>query len=152
MKPLLPLARLQSRLLHKGRNSFIKALCRLPSAFLGQEFKLLNQVYDEISVKVLRDGSFTTIPCQGLVVGDIVYVEQGEQAPANEKVVEEVSLYIDQSKITGESEPVRKFSKANAEVHTLDEGTYPAFKGYRGTIRVMALAISGANLSARSLQ
>ncbi|HEY9670229.1 MAG TPA: cation-translocating P-type ATPase [Waterburya sp.] len=100
----------------------------------SQQFDILNQVYDEVSVKVIRDGSFASIPRKELVVGDIVYVEQGEEVPADGDILEGVSLYIDQSKITGESEPIKKFARTNPEVDEKQETTYPAFKIYRGTI------------------
>ncbi len=54
----------------------------------GQEFELLNHVYDEVAVKVLRDGSFTTIPRKEIVVGDIVNVEHGEEVPADGEILE----------------------------------------------------------------
>ncbi len=100
----------------------------------SQEFALLNHVYDRVQVKVIRDGKFTTIPRKDLVVGDIFHVEQGEEVPADGEVLEEVSLYIDQAKITGESEPVKKWTKAKAETQQLEESTYPAFNLYRSTI------------------
>lgn len=100
----------------------------------NQEFEILNQVYDEVPVKVIRDGKFTTIPRKELVVNDIVSIEQGEEVPADGEVLEEVSLYIDQSKITGESEPVKKFSKANPEAYSREETTYPPYQLHRGTL------------------
>ncbi len=54
----------------------------------SQEFELLNQVYDEVAVKVLRDGSFTTIPRKEIVVGDIVNVEQSEEVPTDGEILE----------------------------------------------------------------
>lgn len=100
----------------------------------SQEFEILNQVYDEFSSKVIRDGNVTSIPRKELVVGDIVYIEQGGEIPADGEVLEEVSLYLDQSKLTGESEPVKKYTKAKAEVYGREEATYPPYKIYRGTI------------------
>ena len=100
----------------------------------NQEFEILNQVYDEVPVKLIRDGKFTTIPRKELVVGDIVYIEQGEEVPADGAILEEVSLYIDQSKITGESEPVKKFIKTNTEAYSREEATYPPYQLHRGTL------------------
>ncbi|WP_242055513.1 MULTISPECIES: P-type ATPase [Nostocales] len=99
-----------------------------------QEFNILNQVYDEVAIKVIRDGNFTTIPRKDLVVGDIVYVEQGEEIPADGQILEEVSLEIDQSKITGEAEPVKKLTQADFLAQGIKEGTYPADKVYRSTM------------------
>lgn len=100
----------------------------------NQEFELLNKVYDEVPINVIRDGSFTSIPRQELVVGDIVYIERGEEVPADGDVLEDVSLYLDQSKITGESEPVMKVAKAKAQAYNQEDATYPMFKLYRSTI------------------
>ena len=100
----------------------------------SQEFDILNQVYDEVAIKVIRDSNFTTIPRKDLVVGDIVYVEEGEEISADGEILEEISLEIDQSKITGEAEPVKKLTQADAETQGVEEGTYPAYKLYRSTI------------------
>ncbi|MGF1935053.1 MAG: calcium-translocating P-type ATPase, PMCA-type [Nostoc sp. ChiQUE02] len=100
----------------------------------NQEFDILNQVYDEVAIKVIRDGNFTTIPRKELVVGDITYLEQGEEVPADGEVLEEVALEIDQSKITGEAEPVKKLTQIDAKNQGIEEGTYPAYNIYRSTI------------------
>jgi Ca2+-transporting ATPase len=100
----------------------------------AKEFNILNQVYDQVKIKAIREGAFTTIPRQDLVVGDIIYIEQGEEIPADALVLEAVSLHIDQSKITGESEPVSKVSKEQTNVQELEDCTYPHDNVYRGTI------------------
>ncbi|NES84438.1 MAG: calcium-translocating P-type ATPase, PMCA-type [Moorea sp. SIO2B7] len=123
----------------EGLGIVIAILLATTLAFLNeykasQEFDLLNQVYDQVQVKVIRDKSFTTIPRKDVVVGDIVYVEQGEEVPADGTILEEVSLYIDQAKLTGESEPVKKFTPDHAQTQDLEESTYPPFNLYRSTI------------------
>jgi Ca2+-transporting ATPase len=100
----------------------------------NQEFEILNQVYDEVTVRAIREGKVTSIPRKELVVGDIVFIEQGGEVPADGEVLEEVSLYIDQSKLTGESEPVKKYAKANSAAYAEHEATYPAYNSYRSTI------------------
>ncbi|MEH2310979.1 MAG: calcium-translocating P-type ATPase, PMCA-type [Nostoc sp.] len=100
----------------------------------SKEFDILNQVYDEVFIKVIRDSSFTTVKRKDLVFGDVVYVEQGEEIPTDGQILEEISLEIDQSKITGEAEPVKKLTQADAENQGIEEGTYPAYKIYRSTI------------------
>jgi len=100
----------------------------------NQEFDVLNQVYDDIAIKVIRDNIFTTIPRKELVSGDVAYLEQGEEVPADGEILEEISLEIDQSKITGETEPVRKLTQADIKASNIEEGTYPAYKIYRSTI------------------
>ncbi|OYD92114.1 calcium-translocating P-type ATPase, PMCA-type [Nostoc sp. 'Peltigera membranacea cyanobiont' 210A] len=100
----------------------------------SKEFDILNQVYDEVFIKVIRDNSFTTVKRKDLVFGDVVYVEQGEEIPTDGQILEEISLEIDQSKITGEAEPVKKLTQSDAENQGIEEGTYPAYKIYRSTI------------------
>ncbi len=99
----------------------------------GQEFDILNQVYDEAMVKVIRDYTFTTVPRKDLVVNDIIYVEQGEEIPADGEVLQEIALFVDQSKITGESEPVKKLTQADSN-NDQEEGAFPAYQLYRSTI------------------
>ncbi|BAZ36697.1 calcium-translocating P-type ATPase, PMCA-type (plasmid) [Calothrix sp. NIES-4101] len=100
----------------------------------SQEFDILNSVYDEVSIKVIRDDSFTIIPRKDLVVGDVVYLEQGEEVPTDGEILEEVALEIDQSKITGEAEPIKKYTQIQAVALGIDEGTYPAYQIYRSTL------------------
>ncbi|MBE9118878.1 calcium-translocating P-type ATPase, PMCA-type [Lusitaniella coriacea LEGE 07157] len=100
----------------------------------NQEFEILNQVYDDIQVRVIRDGIVTTIPRKEVVFGDLLYVEQGEEVPADGELIEAVSLLIDQSKITGESEPVQKYPNDSPEAQDALQGAYPIGNLYRGTL------------------
>ena len=51
-----------------------------------RRFKRLNLVNDDIPVKVVRDGEMTEVPRRDVVVGDLVYVENGETVPADGKL------------------------------------------------------------------
>ena len=57
---------------------------------------------------VVRDGSETEIPAEGVVVGDLVVVREGDLVPADATVVELTQLQVDESALTGESLPVPK--------------------------------------------
>ena len=100
----------------------------------SKEFDILNQVYDTIPVKVIRDGRFTTVPRQDIVVGDVIYLEQGEEIPADGNVLEELAFYIDQSKITGESDAVQKIAEKNCTPEQAESGTYPPYRVFRSTL------------------
>lgn len=100
----------------------------------NQAFEILNQYADDSRVRVLRDGHPTTVARKELVVGDRVIIEQGDEIPADGEVVESVSLLIDQSKITGESEPIQKLTRAESEDNGEAVGTYPDYMVYRSTI------------------
>lgn len=73
-----------------------------------KEFDKLNADKESIRVKVQRDGSVHTIPLEDIVVGDLVLLEMGDEAPADGRVVKANELMLDQSLMTGESEPVKK--------------------------------------------
>jgi len=64
------------------------------------------------SVKVRRDGHVREIPARELVPGDIVLLEAGNLVPADCRVLEGVNLRIQESALTGESEPVEKDPQA----------------------------------------
>jgi sodium/potassium-transporting ATPase subunit alpha len=55
--------------------------------------------------KVLRDGEITEILATDIVVGDIIFLEEGDKVPADGRLIEENSLKVDNSPITGEAEP-----------------------------------------------
>ncbi len=58
--------------------------------------------------KVLRNGMMTDIPSTELTIGDIVYMETGDYVAADMRLIESTNLKIDESALTGESEPVEK--------------------------------------------
>ncbi|MGK7955810.1 MAG: calcium-translocating P-type ATPase, PMCA-type [Crocosphaera sp.] len=100
----------------------------------NKAFDLLNNVYDQTPVKVIRDHTFTQISRQDLVVGDWVYIEQGDEVPADGELLETVSLLVDQAKITGESEVVKKVPKSSLRSNNSHQNIYPSFQVYRSTI------------------
>ncbi len=99
----------------------------------GKEFDILNQVNDDVPFKAVREGEFVMVPRRDLVVGDIIFVEQGEELPADGTVLEVVNLQVDQSRLTGEPEPVPKFPVGSDEHTEGGESTYPDERVLRGT-------------------
>jgi calcium-translocating P-type ATPase len=59
-------------------------------------------------VTVLRDGRRREIDAVDLVVGDLVLLESGDRAAADLAVLEVHALRVDESTLTGESQPVGK--------------------------------------------
>ncbi|WP_407356722.1 cation-translocating P-type ATPase [Methanolobus sp. WCC5] len=55
--------------------------------------------------QVLRDGELKEVPATEIVVGDVIYIEEGDKVPADGRLIEENSLKVDNSPITGEAEP-----------------------------------------------
>ena len=60
----------------------------------NQKFDLLNQVNDEVEVKVVREGNVREISRRELVVGDIVLLETGNEVPADGNLLQAVSLKV----------------------------------------------------------
>ena len=56
----------------------------------------------------LRDGRLQTVPADELVPGDVVVLNPGNRVPADVRLIEAIDLTVDESSLTGESEPVEK--------------------------------------------
>ncbi|MDR1498963.1 MAG: magnesium-translocating P-type ATPase [Rickettsiales bacterium] len=63
----------------------------------------------------LRDSKKKEIDITQLVVGDIIFLSAGDIVPADLRVIESKDLFISQSSLTGESEPIEKFSELDKE-------------------------------------
>ncbi|KAI4457024.1 sodium/potassium-transporting atpase subunit alpha [Holotrichia oblita] len=57
------------------------------------------------SAFVIREGVYSEIACEELVIGDLVHVKAGFCVPADIRVISCNTLKVDNSSITGESEP-----------------------------------------------
>ncbi len=73
-----------------------------------KEFEKLNTAKDSVRVKVERGGGVHTIALEDVVVGELVLLEMGDEIPADGRIVRANELMLDQSLMTGESEPVKK--------------------------------------------
>jgi len=58
--------------------------------------------------KVMRDGKKVEIPSRELVVGDIIMLEAGDMVSADGRIIENFSLQVNESALTGESMSVDK--------------------------------------------
>ncbi|XP_024968049.1 calcium-transporting ATPase 4, plasma membrane-type-like [Cynara cardunculus var. scolymus] len=70
------------------------------------QFKDLDKEKKKISSHVTRDGYRKKISIYDLVVGDIVHLSIGDQVPADGIFISGYNLLIDESSLTGESNPV----------------------------------------------
>ncbi|GAB2867404.1 cation-translocating P-type ATPase [Nocardioides pacificus] len=66
------------------------------------------------TARVRRDGRLVSVPSTELVPGDVIAVEAGDRVPADARLLEAVSLEVQESGLTGEAQPVSK--EANAVV------------------------------------
>ena len=95
----------------------------------NKAFDVLNTVNDDILVKVIRDGHICQISRKEVVVGDIVVLETGEEIPADGRLLEAISLQINESTLTGEP----MVSKTTNEADFDADATYPSNVVMRGT-------------------
>nr|GEY56320.1 calcium-transporting ATPase 4, plasma membrane-type-like isoform X2 [Tanacetum cinerariifolium] len=70
------------------------------------QFKDLDKEKKNIIIQVTRDGTRKKVSIYDLVVGDIVHLSIGDQVPADGIFIDGYSLSIDESSLSGESEPV----------------------------------------------
>ena len=69
---------------------------------------------------VIRNEVETEVDIEELVPGDIVKLASGDMIPGDVRFIETKDLFIDQSQLTGESNPVEKFTTSDANVGVTD--------------------------------
>jgi Ca2+-transporting ATPase len=94
-----------------------------------QEFEKLNENKDAIQVKVQRNGSIRVTALEEVVVGDLVLLEMGDEVPADGRIIRANEMLVDQSLMTGESEPVRKTAAKDSDAHNGPEQTGCVYRG-----------------------
>lgn len=99
---------------------------------------------------VIRSGKKENILTKNVVVGDIVYLEDGNIVPADMRLIEENSLKVDESSLTGESVTVEKDAKS-----VLDESTVLADRTnmvYSSTIIAYGTALGVVTATAKDTE
>lgn len=87
------------------------------------------QSFNESHALVIRDGERHLISVTQLVKGDLIIVQQGEYIPADARIVEASNLSVDQSMLTGESDPVIKLETTFEKLVSVNEQTNMLFMG-----------------------
>ncbi|SFE47434.1 Ca2+-transporting ATPase [Peptostreptococcaceae bacterium pGA-8] len=97
--------------------------------------------------KVIRNGIKLEIPAVELVVGDIITLEAGDIVPGDGRIVDNFSLKVNESALTGESESVDKSSEViTSEQVALGDQINMVFSGSlvtygRATVVVTAVGL-----------
>ncbi len=65
--------------------------------------------------KVVRSKKLSEINASQLVMGDVIYIEEGDTVPADLRILDEEELATNDFALTGESQPSRKFVHAIAD-------------------------------------
>src|SRR3989344_82702 len=86
--------------------------------------------FTETNATVFRDGKEIIIRDTEIVPGDIIILEEGEKVPADGRVIFSHNLKVDESALTGESEPVYKSTEIlhNPDLPVTDQKNM-VFKG-----------------------
>ncbi len=79
--------------------------------------------------KVIREGKTISVDTKDLVVGDIVLLNSGDKVPADIRLIEDFSLDVDESALTGESVPVSKDSTKTIKGNNIADAVNSCFKG-----------------------
>ena len=79
--------------------------------------------------KVLRDGVVVQLPARELVIGDVILLEAGDMIPADGRLIENASLKVDESALTGESLAVEKSMDTILAEAPLGDRTNMLFSG-----------------------
>jgi len=103
--------------------------------------KLNEMVRTTISVQRQETGK-SEIPIGELVIGDIVYLAAGDMTPADMRMINTKDLFVSQSSLTGESEPVEKFSD---EIKAEDIGTRSPFE-FNNLVFMGSNVVSGSGI------
>lgn len=81
------------------------------------------------TAKVLRNGTVIQVPSSELTIGDEVMLEAGDYVPADGRILQNASLKIDESALTGESLGVEKSEEIISNEVPLGDQTNMVFSG-----------------------
>ncbi len=99
--------------------------------------KLLNMITTTACIQRIETGK-KEIPIDDIVVGDIVHLSAGDIIPADIRILECKDLFIGQSSLTGESEPIEKNSMV------IDPEDYESITDYPNMAFMGCSVISGS--------
>lgn len=109
--------------------------------------KLIGMIQTTACVE--RDGVKAEIPMEDIVCGDIVYLSAGDMIPADVRITLAKDLFVSQSSLTGESEPVEKFASVVSEKGALTDTENMAFLGSNvisGSAKAVVVAVGNDTL------
>lgn len=76
-----------------------------------------------------KPGGTQELALEELVVGDIIHLSAGDMVPADVRILEAKDLFISQSAMTGESDPVEKFAHSCEHTASVTDCSNLAFMG-----------------------
>lgn len=103
----------------QGENDYIDSIIIIAIVVINAIMGVIQEAKAEKSIealqemtppkaKVTREGITNEINAEDLVPGDIIILEAGNYVPADSRIIESYNLKIEESSLTGETEPVLK--------------------------------------------
>lgn len=103
----------------QGENDYIDSIIIIAIVVLNAIMGVIQEAKAEKSIealqemtppraKVIRNGITNEINAEEVVPGDIIILEAGNYVPADSRIIESFNLKIEESSLTGETEPVLK--------------------------------------------
>jgi len=80
-------------------------------------------------VRLVREGKERIVPSRELVPGDFILLESGDRVPADSRLIETVSMKVDEAPLTGESIPVVKGTEVLREDVPVSDRTNMVYMG-----------------------
>lgn len=96
-----------------------------------------------------RGGVKREIPIEEIAVGDLIHLSAGDMIPADLRILAAKDLFISQSALTGESEPVEKTACSGGARDTLTDTENLAFMGSNvvsGSATAVAVAVGNGTM------
>ena len=96
-----------------------------------------------------RGGAKREIPIEEIAVGDLIHLSAGDMIPADLRILTAKDLFISQSALTGESEPVEKTAYSGGARDTLTDTENLAFMGSNvvsGSATAVAVAVGNGTM------
>ena len=113
-----------ARSLTGGHTEYIECIGILVAVFLSiaitiimegksaKAFEALTEIKDDVLIKAFRNAEVRLVNQKEIAVGDIIIVETGDKIPADGRLLDSISLRVDESSLTGESDAVKKEAQA----------------------------------------
>jgi Ca2+-transporting ATPase len=94
---------------------------------------------------VIRNSQKIDIPTKEVVVGDLLVLKQGDRIPADGRIIKSSNLEVNESSLTGESEPVKKLQEGTpigkSELPIADRNNMVFYGTYITTGNGIALSV-----------
>ena len=99
------------------------------------------------TAKVIRGGSIKVVNGSDVTVGDIVVVDAGDYVCADGRIIENAAMKVDESALTGESEPVEKEDTVYSEDIPLGDRKNMMFSGSFATYGRAKMVVTGVGMN-----